>query len=169
MGKRSSFERIENDAYYSPYEAVIPLLPHLAPNTQFSDFCAGNGSMSRHLEKHGHSCAYASDVDPQNEGIEKRDVLFFGGELPKSECIITNPPWERELLHPMIDLFRNTAPTWLIFDSDWMFTKQARPYKKFCQKIVTVGRISWMGNGQSGKDNCCWYLFMPYECNTVFI
>lgn len=169
MGKRSNYERLENDAYFTPYEAMIPLLPFLKPNTKFADFCAGNSCMQRHLEKHGHECTYQSDIDPKNKNIEQRDVLFFGGDLPDCETIITNPPWERELLHPMIDIFRKKAPTWLLFDSDWMFTKQARPYKPFCSLIVTVGRISWMGNGQSGMDNCCWYLFGNQKTPTIFV
>lgn len=28
-----------------------------------------------------------------------------------------------------------------------------------CEKIVSVGRVSWEGNGIKGKDNCAWYLF----------
>lgn len=124
---------------------------------------------SQLLPEFSHKCIYQSDIDPQNEGIEKRDFLFFGGEIPKADIYIMNPPWEREILHPTIEIFRNIAPTWLLFDSDWMFTVQAVPYKKFCQKIVTVGRISWMGNGTSGKDNCCWYLFGKNECQTIFI
>ena len=169
MGKRSNFERIENDAYYSPYKAVAPLIPYLPPNTKFADLCAGNGGMARHIEKHGHSCIYQSDIDPQREGIERRDYLFFGGDIPSADMYIMNPPWEREILHPTIELFRNLAPTWLLFDSDWMFTGQAKEYKKYCELIVTVGRISWMGNGTAGKDNCCWYKFGKNKCDTILI
>lgn len=119
-------------------------------------------------------CIYACDIEPQNDPnsnlyIDTADVLFFGYKLPKSDLIITNPPWSRDSLHKMIEAFREQAPTWLLFDSDWMFTQQADPYKKYCQKIVTVGRLSWMENGTSGMDNCCWYLFGNNECQTIFI
>lgn len=61
MGKRSDFERNPRDYYQTPYEAVIPLLPHLvAPHSargyvaNFVEPCAGDGRLVRHLEKHGH-------------------------------------------------------------------------------------------------------------------
>ncbi len=169
MGKRSNFERIENDQYYTERKCAFPLLSHLPEKTQFADLCAGNGALGRHLESFGHSCVYASDIDPKNEGIEKKDFLFFDDTLPEADMFIMNPPWERELLHQFIERCRVAAPTWLLFDSDWMFTGQARPYLEFCPKIVSIGRVSWMGNGTSGKDNCAWYLFGNSPADTIFI
>ena len=58
----------------------------------------------------------------------------------------------------MIDHFRKIRPTWLLFDADWMHTKQASPYLFNVEKIISVGRIKWFGN-TTGKDNCAWYLF----------
>ena len=58
----------------------------------------------------------------------------------------------------MIDHLCKIAPTWLLFDADWMHTKQAIPYLDYCEKIVSIGRVKWFGNA-SGKDNSCWYLF----------
>lgn len=169
MGKRSNFERKENDQYFTPKKCAFSLLPHLQDNTQFADLCAGNGALGRHFESYGHKCVYASDIDPQNEGIEKRDFLFFYEPIPAYDNFIMNPPWERELLHQFIDRCRVIAPTWLLFDSDWMFTGQAKPFLKYCAKIVSVGRVSWEGNGVSGKDNCAWYLFQRDACPTIFI
>lgn len=168
MGKRSDFERNPRDYYPTPYDAVIPLLPWIA-HANFCEPCAGNGALISHLERHAHRCHYAFDIEPQVEWIEKADVLFFGFELPKCEMIITNPPWERGPLHEMIEKFRNHARTWLLFDSDWMFTGQAKPFLKYCQKIISVGRVSWMENGTSGMDNCAWYLFDKEQCETKFI
>lgn len=159
MGKRSSFERKPRDYYPTPYEAVVPLLPHLPSKSQFIEPCAGDGRLIGHLERNGHKCTYACDIEPQAEGIEQKDVLFFGAELPWSELIITNPPWERDVLHAMISKFIETAPTWLLFDADWMHTHQATQFRSYCEKVVSVGRVSWEDNGVSGKDNCCWYLF----------
>lgn len=168
MGKRSDFERNPRDFYPTPYEAVIPLLPHLWPSTHFIEPCAGDGRLVGHLEKHGHKCVWASDIEPQAPGINQGDCLLFGGNLPEGEAIITNPPWERSVLHKMIDSFRMKCPTFLLFDSDWAFTSQAVPYLKFCSKIITVGRVSWMENGTSGMDNVCWYAFEACEVKTEF-
>jgi len=56
--------------------------------------------------------------------------------------------------------FKDLAPTWLLFDADWMHTKQAIPYLKYCTDIVSVGRLIWIeGTKTSGKDNCVWFRF----------
>ena len=86
-----------------------------------------------------------------------------------ASLIITNPPWTRQILHPMIDHFRSMRPTWLLFDADWMHTKQAIPFLTYCHKIVSVGRVSWMQNGTSGFDNCAWYLFDREPSQTEFV
>lgn len=179
MGKRTNFERNPRDYYPTPYRAVLPLFKHLPCGSSFVEPCAGDGRLVDHLESHGNICTYACDIEPQKDRcfggrkIQKEDVLFFGWKCPPADFIITNPPWERNMdgtgpLHEMINIFRVQAPTWLLFDSDWMFTGQANPFLKYCRKIVTVGRVSWMENGVSGMDNCCWYLFQKEECETIF-
>lgn len=168
MGKRSSFPRKKEDAYFTPYAGVLPLLPYLQPKTKYIEPCAGDGRLIRHLAKHGHECIYASDINPQAEGIEKVDILFFDAKLPQCEIIISNFPWHRDTMHKMIEICRNHATTWMLADADWMFTKQAKPYLKYCDFIISVGRISWEGNGVSGKDNCAWYRFQSYKCETIF-
>lgn len=169
MGKRSNFERKKNDFYPTPYDAVIPILPFLHKETKFGELCAGDGRLINHLEKHGHKCVYACDIEPKAEKIEKKDVLFFNNEYPYMDFIITNPPWERDPLHKMIDIFTKISPTWLLFDADWMHTTQAKHHLKYCEKIVSIGRVSWEENGVSGIDNCCWYLFKDNLCETRFI
>ena len=135
MGKRSNFERNPRDFYKTPYEATVPLLKYVArKGATFVEPCAGDGRLVRHLERHDMKCVFACDIEPQAENIEKRDVLFFGGcEFPATDYIITNPPWERNRdgtgsLHEMIELFRVRCVTWLLFDSDWMFSDQAIPF-----------------------------------------
>ena len=159
MGKRSDFERKPRDFYPTPMEAVKPLIPHLPRKFTFAEPCAGDGAMCRHLEHYGGVCMWASDIDPQLEGIHKNDYSEIGyNELIESEYIITNPPWVRVILHPMIEHLSKQKPTWLLFDADWMHTKQSIPYLRYLHKIVSVGRIKWFGN-TTGKDNCAWYLF----------
>jgi hypothetical protein len=67
----------------------------------------------------------------------------------------------------MIQYFAPRIQTWLLFDADWMHTKQSAPYMAMCSKIVSVGRIKWFGN-MTGKDNCAWYLFDRKVNNTIF-
>jgi hypothetical protein len=158
MGKRSDFERKPRDFYPTPMEAVEPLLPHLPKHFTFAEPCAGDGALINHL-KTGGACMWASDIEPQYNGIPTQDYKDVKeNELLESKYVITNPPWDRKVLHPMIDHFAPQRPTWLLFDADWMHTKQSQPYMPFLHKIISVGRIKWFGN-MTGKDNCAWYLF----------
>jgi hypothetical protein len=161
MGKRSSFERIPRDFYPTPYEAVVPLLPHLPKGTIFIEPCAGNGALVDHLCSAGHDCFYASDIAPQARGIGQGDAFDIAiRDTIKAECFITNPPWERQTLHPLIEHLSRQLPTWLLFDADWMHTRQSAPFMPYLRKIVSVGRVKWIPDSKmTGKDNCCWYLF----------
>ena len=118
MGKRSDFERKPRDFYPTPMEAVEPLLPHLPEGFKFAEPCAGDGALVEHLETKG-ACMWASDIEPQHEGIHESpyDKLGFD-EFIESDYIITNPPWDRKILHPMIAFFTLRKDTWLLFDSD---------------------------------------------------
>jgi hypothetical protein len=160
MGKRSDFERIERDFYPTPYEAVLPLIDHL-PQKPFSfiEPCAGDGRLVKHIQSHGGICTWASDIEPQADFVVKADALEVNYD-EVGQYIITNPPWNRKILHPMIEHFSNLAPTWLLFDADWMHTKQSTQYLTKLKKVVSIGRVKWIeGSSSVGKDNCCWYLF----------
>jgi len=161
MGKRSNFKRSKGDFYVTPESAVLPLLPHLEYGSMFLEPCAGDGALVRSLEKHGMSCLAAHDIDPKADFIDKRDALHPVGPYTdnSADYYITNPPWTRALMHPLIESLSKIKPTWLLFDADWKHTIQAGPYLAYCHKVVSVGRVSWMGNGVSGKDNAAWYLF----------
>ena len=158
MGKRSSFERIPRDFYPTPREAVLPLLPHLAPGTRFCEPCAGDGTLIDHLTGAGHICARARDIEPRRADIDSGDALTtLTGNI---DCFITNPPWDRKILHPLIDFLSAQHPTWLLFDADWIHTRQSAPFIPYLRKIVSVGRVKWIPDSPfTGKDNCAWHLF----------
>lgn len=163
MGKRSSdFQRIEKDYYVTPPEAVTPLLPHLEAMTIFVEPCAGDGSLINILESHGHFCTLAYDISPKHQDIIEKDALLHHPFRPN--MFITNPPWSRNVLHPLIIHLSNMAPTWLLFDGDWAHTKQSIPFLKRCRKIVSIGRVKWIKDSpHTGKDNACWYYFTKDE------
>jgi hypothetical protein len=161
MGKRSDFKRMKNDLYPTPYKAVLPLLPHVATGTKYIEPCVGNGDLVYHLEKYGIDCVFKSDITPAPRGRMHQllDATTAYYE-PNPGMFITNPPWTREILHPLILNLSSQASTWLLFDADWAHTVQAVPYLHFCRKIVAVGRLKWIPDSKfTGKDNCCWYLF----------
>jgi hypothetical protein len=170
MGKRSpGFERVERDYYPTPYEAVLPLLPHLAPRTRFIEPCAGDGRLLRHLECHGHVCVDAFDIEPQCETVDKADALTVEIDARPGKVCITNMPWRRDFMHPFIDRWRQILPTWILCDADWMHTRQSAPFMPYCRKIISVGRVKWIeGSKMTGKDNAVWMLFDATPGQTLF-
>lgn len=155
MGKRSDFPRRKMDAYDTPYRTVLPLLPFLVGIRTFAEPCAGNGYLIRHLEAFGLRCVYSGDIQAGQDALflDRKEVLEAG-------AIITNPPWTREILHPLILRFMRIKPTWLLFDADWMHCRQAKPYLRHCVMVVSVGRVKWIPDSKyTGKENAAWYLF----------
>lgn len=158
MGKRSDFVRRERDFYPTPSEAVAPLLPHLKPGTRFIEPCAGDGALIDHLTAAGHRCVAAWDIEPQRADIVRQDALEAEGS--GHDLFITNSPWDRKILHPLIVRLSEQAPAWFLFDADWAHTVQAVPYLPRLRRIVSVGRVKWIPDSKfTGKDNCCWHLF----------
>lgn len=168
MGKRSDFERVERDYYrtFDPKagEAIRSYLPQNGDYTYAEPFC-GRGDLIKQLEG---KCNFASDIEPDDENnvtnshFQTKSFLdVTEDDLKDCSMVITNPPWDRKLLHQTIEHFANMKPTWLLFDSNWMFTKQSVPYiEKYCVEIVTIGRMRWFENTKvTGKDDCCWFLF----------
>lgn len=156
MSKRSDFPRIAKDAYQTiDPRAVAALIPHLDGIRTFAEPCVGEGNLLDRLIEAGLQCHWASDIDG---GFDARSLTAW--HLNCVDAIITNPPWSRPLLHELIRHFQSLAPTWLLFDSDWAFTKQAAPFLDQCSHIVAVGRLIWIpGTKMTGKDNCSWYRF----------
>lgn len=164
MGKRSNFKRVDKDYYPTidvrAWEALKPNLPYYF---KYAEPCYGGGHLSRMIGVD--KCVYSGDVET---GQCAFDLKL--GDIACADYIITNPPWSRNILHPMIDHFRKLKPTWLLFDADWAHTKQSSEYMNYCKKIVSVGRLIWIeGTKTSGKDNCAWYLFDKEECKTEFV
>lgn len=158
MGKRSDFERVPRDFYPTPRAAVLPLLPHLKPGTLFAEPCAGDGRLIDALVESGHRCAWACDIDPRRSDIHENDATSCG--VGAADVFITNPPWKRTDLHEIIVNLSDKAPTWLLFDADWIHTRQAVPFLPRLRKIVSVGRVKWIEDSPfTGKDNCAWHLF----------
>ena len=168
MGKRSDFKRSPRDFYATPESAVLPLLPFVE-GIYFYEPCAGDGALARHLRDHNTFCTGLSDIEPQSFGVMPLDAFDYIADKESTDMIITNPPWDVKILHPMIEHFRKQRPTWLLFYADWMHTKQSIPYMPYCHKIVSVGRVKWIPGSKSvGKDNCAWYLFDKHEAETIF-
>ena len=107
-----------------------------SPGTRFIEPCGGKGALTAALEAQGHQCFYTCDIAPRASGIVKRDALdLVGSDVLAADLIVTNPPWTRKSLHPLIDHLRQLRPTWLLFDAAWAHTQQAAPFLQFCSRV----------------------------------
>ncbi len=141
MGKRSAFKRRPLDTYDTPEAAVAPLLGHLPLWCRFWEPCAGQLDLVNHLERHGFECVVPSNIEPRDERVFRLDALATcrsDVDATGATHIITNPAWSRFILHPMILHFSAIRPTWLLFDADWVHTRQAARYLPHLRKIVSV-------------------------------
>ena len=163
MAKRTEtdFKRRKNDAYDTPVRGMETLINFLPKKVRFIEPCAGKGNMIDFFESKGHICTGAYDIEPRRKDIKKMDVMEMQPyQLMNCDYIITNPPWTRKILHPMIERLSSIKPTYFLFDADWAFTKQAQPYLQYCEKIIALPRLKWIeGSESAAKDNCAWYLF----------
>lgn len=156
--------RHRNDFYRTiDARAVAALLPHLAPGALFLEPCAGDGSLISLLEAAGLRCYGRFDLAPACAYIPRRDALSWRSG-PDDPCprIVTNPPWYRPVLHRLIAHFVAQADeTWLLFDSSWAQTRQARELgERWCSDIVSAGRLKWFEKSKSdATDDCSWYRF----------
>ena len=115
MGKRTSgkFRRRKQDAYDTPADAVAPVIPHIQPEARYLELCAGAYDLVNALP---FECVAATDLVPRDERVFRMDAMSVTRadvDATGADYIITNPPWTRELLHPMIELFASIRPTWL--------------------------------------------------------
>lgn len=166
MGKRSEFERIPKDKYFTfDPKAGEAIKPFLKDNVFYAEPFAGDGDLIKQLNDLGHICTLFGDIETNNPEIPivdaftltKEDIAYFGAEQ-----IITNPPWTRSILHKMLDHFVPMGlPVWIVLDANWLFTKQSKVFRdKWLTDIVTIGRMKWIPNTNvAGKDDVVWLRF----------
>lgn len=166
--QQSKFKRRTHDKYLTwDKRAYPPLIVHLEPGCTFVEPCAGRGDIVINLEELGFQCRHCIDIKPQIPWVQKADAMEL--LLCMGDYIITNPPYTKQVMHPMIDHLRRLAPTWMLLEADWMHTQQAMPYMKFCAKVVSVGKLKWIEDSKhDSQKNYAWYLFVDIEVVTRF-
>lgn len=165
MAKRSSgtFERVEKDFYATIDPRATEMLhrvitaPGQPESVKYYEPCAGQGDLIKLIEQ---NCPTAQCVGSSDISTGKDAFDLTSDDLEGADCIITNPPWSRNLLHDMIIHFKDLKPTFLLFDADWAMNKSSVPYLEYCYGIYPIGRLKWIpGTTMQSKDNCAWYFF----------
>ena len=175
MGKRSNYQRVARDCYDTPYDAVIPLLEHLSEKTAFIEPCAGKNALTGHLAQNGHNCLHASDIYPRDKNIAMQCV--FEKPFHPEGLIITNPPWDRDILHRLIEkVVAEDRIAWLLFDADWCHTKQSIPFSiESSGENTFVVEVSNLEPGEycfiyqgTFSNNSPWYSYYSNQNQSVF-
>lgn len=174
-------DRVPQDFYPTPREAVIPLFNYLNPNAQqfFMAPFYGDGRLVLHIEeitKQNWICNYAADIEPRVDNVVKRD---YNESIPVMEekcriakengirrpIIIENPPWINTSasgyqLNDIIDKFSRITTTCLLLDGNYLFNKKSSPLMEYCKAVIPIGRVKWIeGSKYTGKENCAWFVF----------
>lgn len=171
MGKRSDFEKIPKDFYPTvDPRAVVPLIPFVRGKT-YAEPCYGEGDLEDLLADVA-TCKWRSDVRVTVGSSTVVDALSLTKEqLSGIDLIITNPPFSRSTLLPLLDHCISLKPTWFLLPADYMHNNYFGPYMKKCQKIVSIGRLKWFKDSEaSSTDNFAWYFWPKGATNetTVF-
>jgi hypothetical protein len=76
------------------------VLPGLAPGPVW-EACAGDGRLARAIEAEGRR-VIATDIDPRADCVARHDFRADPPAGTAGALLITNPPWDRDLLDPLI-------------------------------------------------------------------
>lgn len=137
-----------------------PLLRFLDPGTRFVEPCAGAGDLVDQLRRAGHVCISAFDIEPQRGDIGRGDATNLRLSNPGKTKFITNPPWTRSILFPLIRHLSAQAPTWMLLDAMLLFNDGFRPFLPITRKVVGTPRLIWIpGTTDTATDDTAWYLF----------
>lgn len=174
MGKREEVKKpkVDKDFYATvDPDAVTPLIPCIRGKTYAEPFY-GEGDLED-LLMDAATCKWRSDI---RETVVSSKVLpatdLTPYDLEDCDLIISNPPFTRSELLPCIDHLVSLKPTWLLLPADMMHNKYMASYMRKCEWVLSVGRLCWFpvkGKKVKGVDNYCWFKFVDYRINPVFI
>ncbi len=117
-------------------------------------------------------CQWRSDIRETVSSSKVMNALSLTKEqLEGVDLIVTNPPFTRTVLMPMLDHFITLKPTWLLLPSDLMHNVYFGDAMRRCSKVVSVGRLRWFKETKSlSMESYCWYFWPQYSIQqeTVF-
>ena len=63
------------------------------------------------------------------------------------------------LLQPLLAHWIGFTEAWLLLPWDMPCNEQFSPYGVHIDRVLPLGRVSWMGNGVGGYENYGWFHF----------
>lgn len=172
MGKRSNFEKVTKDFYPTTDPKVLtqPFVNFVRGKT-YAEPCYGDGDLEDLLMDVA-KCKWRSDIRETVGCSKVMDALELTPyDLKDCDYIITNPPFSKDILLPLIDHFVSLKPTFLLLPADMMHNKYFVPYMNMCDNVMSIGRVCWFpkdGKKVSSTDNFAWYTFTKGYGVTTF-
>lgn len=172
MGKRSDFSKVEKDYYpTTDPRAVEPLVPFIRGKT-YAEPCYGDGDLEDLLMDVA-ICKWRSDVRETVGSSKVLDAMSLTkGDLEGIDLIVTNPPFTKTVLMPMLAHFITLKPTWLLLPADYAHNVYFGDAMRKCAKMVSVGRLKWIKDSKhTSVDNFCWYFWPQHSTHqqTIFV
>lgn len=128
--------------------------------SRFAEPCAGAGDLVDLLAVGAPDlvCEWQSDMLPQRRHVAVQDALLLSApDLRGIDCLITNFPWRRAMLHPLIAHLAEMIPVYTLLDSGWMATGAAVQLgERYCTDIITCRRLKWFSNRTLDIDPKGW-------------
>lgn len=158
MSKRTSMEKIPKDFYpTTDPNALTGDFLNFISGKNYGEPCCGNGDLINLIGPTAH-CEWASDSEVRPIGQQKDAMDLTEENLCRCDVLITNPPFTRKVLLPMIDHFVSLKPTWLLLPADTMHNKYFGSYMDKCSVVVSIGRLKWFKDSPSAStDNFAWF------------
>lgn len=175
MSKRSDFLKKGKDFYATVDAKAIPTkLVDFIKGKTYAEPAYGNGDLENLLSGVA-TCKWRSDIRNTVDNSLVMDALDVTKEdLVDCDLIVTNPPFSKDILLPLIDHFVSLKPTWLLLPADYAHNIYFSPYMERCSKVVSVGRVCWFpkdGKRVASTENFAWY-FWKYcatsDTDTIF-
>jgi hypothetical protein len=149
----------------TPREAITPLgmssqfqVDMFTSANKFVEPCAGDGRLMDVLLAKGLKCQTAIDINPRRGDIDVGDARTLAG-LSAHVPVVTNPPWARKLLEPILTNLLGQSTLWLLLPLDYLSNQWTGFAVKHVNVIIPLGRVSWLDNGKGGMDNSAWFRF----------
>lgn len=162
MGKRSNFDKVPKDFYgTTDPKAVPPKLVEFIRGKSYAEPCYGNGDLEDLLMDVA-TCKWRSDIRETVGSSKVVDAMCLSKEdIAGCDYIITNPPFSRDVLLPLIDHFVSMKPTWLLLPADYMHNVYFGDYMQRCRRVISVGRLKWFKDSKhTSTDNFAWYFWV---------
>ena len=184
MSKRSNFDKVPKEFYPTTDPKAVPTkLVEFIRGKTYAEPCYGNGDLEDLLMDVA-TCEWRSDIRetvqaregvalPRSGSSKVMDALCLSKEdIARCQLIVTNPPFSKDVLLPLLDHFISLKPTWLLLPADYMHNQYFSDYMKKCSRVISVGRLKWFKDSKhTSTDNFAWY-FWPKgstgEMETVF-